>query len=323
MKTDQTAVKTGKPFEPSLRQNKWNHTKKLMKANWALYLFLVPAVVYIGTFSYGPMYGIQLAFKTFVASKGIMGSPWVGLKWFSMFFSSARFGQILWNTISISLYSLLIGFPIPIILALILNNITNLKLKKFAQTVTYMPHFISVVVLIGMMSVFFSPNSGFVNTLLGALGVKPVYFMGEPSLFRHLYVWSGVWQSMGWSSIIYIAALSGVSPELHESAVIDGASRLRRIWHIDIPAIMPTMVILLILSCGQIMSVGYEKVYLMQNSLNLNVSEVISTYTYKIGLVQAEFGYSTAIGLFNNIINFTILLIVNKAAGRLSGSSLW
>ena len=186
-----------------------------------------------------------------------------------------------------------------------------------------MPHFISVVVMVGMISVFFSPRSGFINTIVQAFGGDPIYFMGEAKYFRHLYVWSGVWQSAGWSSIIYIAALSGVSPELHESAMMDGASKLRRIWHIDIPTIMPTMVILLIMNCGQIMSVGFEKVFLMQNSLNNTVSEVISTYTYKIGLIQAEYSYSTAIGLFNNIINFTILIIVNKISGKLSGSSLW
>lgn len=300
-----------------------SHTWKLMKRNAVLYLFLLPAVAYIAIFHYAPMYGIQLAFKTFSPAAGIWGSPWVGIKWFQMFFESPRFWQLFGNTVILSLYSLVAGFPVPIILALLLNNVGKLGLKKFAQTVTYMPHFISVVVMVGMISVFFSPRSGFINTIVQAFGGDPIYFMGEAKYFRHLYVWSGVWQSAGWSSIIYIAALSGVSPELHESAMMDGASKLRRIWHIDIPTIMPTMVILLIMNCGQIMSVGFEKVFLMQNSLNNTVSEVISTYTYKIGLIQAEYSYSTAIGLFNNIINFTILIIVNKISGKLSGSSLW
>ena len=300
-----------------------NHTWKLMKRNAILYLFLLPAVVYILVFNYAPMYGIQLAFKSFVPSEGIWGSPWVGTKWFEMFFKSPRFGNLFWNTIIISFYSLLAGFPMPIILALILNNVKNLGLKKFAQTITYMPHFISIVVLVGMISVFFSPRSGFINTIIQAFGHDPVYFMGEPKYFRHIYVWSGVWQSAGWSSIIYIAALSGVSPELHESAMIDGASKLKRIWHIDLPAILPTTVILLIMNCGSIMNVGFEKVYLMQNPLNTTVSEVISSYTYKVGLIQAEYSYSTAIGLFNNVINFTILIIVNKISDKLTGSSLW
>ena len=300
-----------------------HQTIKLMKRNVALYLFLIPAVAYIAVFHYAPMYGIQLAFKSFSPAEGIWGSPWVGFKWFQMFFESPRFWQLFGNTVILSFYSLVAGFPIPIILALLLNNVGNLKFKKFAQTITYMPHFISVVVLVGMISVFFSPRSGFINTIIQAFGGDPIYFMGEAKYFRHLYVWSGIWQSMGWSSIIYIAALSGVSPELHESAMMDGASKLKRIWHIDLPTIMPTMVILLIMSCGQIMSVGFEKVFLMQNSLNNTVSEVISTYTYKIGLIQAEYSYSTAIGLFNNIINFTILILVNRISRKLSGSSLW
>ena len=297
---------------------------KLMKRNWLLYLFLLPGLVYIIIFNYVPMYGIQIAFRDYRYTKGIWGSAWVGLKWFKTFFNAPRFWQILKNTLSISLYSLIVGFPLPIILALILNNVKNLKLKKFAQTITYMPHFISTVVLVGMMSIFFSPNSGIVNSLLSYVGGSGnVYFMGNASYFPHLYVWSDVWQGMGWGSIIYMAALSGVDQELHEAAMIDGANRLKRVWYIDLPAITPTMVIMLILRCGSVMSVGYEKVYLMQNSLNLSTSEVIATYTYKLGLIQQEFGYSSAIGLFNNVINFIILVLVNKLADRISGSSLW
>lgn len=303
---------------------KRNKTLILMKRNWILYLFLVPAVVYIAIFMYAPMYGLVIAFKDFSASKGIMGSPWVGTKWFSTFFNAPRFWQILKNTLALSVYSLVVGFPLPVILALIINGIGNTRAKKFTQTVTYMPYFISTVVLVGMMSVLFSPRSGIVNTLLSYLGGSgDTFFMGESKFFRHMYVWSGVWQSTGWNSIIYIAALTGVSQELHEAAKIDGANKLQRILNVDLPVIMPTMVILLIMNCGSILSVGYEKVYLLQNDLNTPVSEVISTYIYKMGLQQQRFSYSTAIGLFNNVINFIILITVNKVSKKISGMGLF
>lgn len=303
---------------------KRNKTLILMKRNWILYLFLVPAVVYIAIFMYAPMYGLVIAFKDFSASKGIMGSPWVGTKWFSTFFNAPRFWQILKNTLALSVYSLVVGFPLPVILALIINGIGNTRAKKFTQTVTYMPYFISTVVLVGMMSVLFSPRSGIVNTLLSYLGGSgDTFFMGESKFFRHMYVWSGVWQSTGWNSIIYIAALTGVSQELNEAAKIDGANKLQRILNVDLPAIMPTMVILLIMNCGSILSVGYEKVYLLQNDLNTPVSEVISTYIYKMGLQQQRFSYSTAIGLFNNVINFIILITVNKVSKKISGMGLF
>ena len=296
---------------------------KQMKANYFLYLFLLPATAYLLIFCYGPMYGIQIAFKDFYAYLGIEGSPWVGLKHFENFFRSPRFGALLQNTLTLSFYSLLAGFPLPIILALLLNYTPRQGLKKFAQTASYAPHFISTVVLVGMLNVFFSPRSGFVNTILGWFGSQPVFFLGDPKWFKHMYVWSGVWQSTGWGSIIYLAALAGVSPELHEAAIIDGANKLQRIWNIDIPTIMPTMVILLVMNFGSIMNVGYEKVFLMQNDLNMSASEIISTYTYKIGLQGAQYSYSTAIGLFNNIINFVMLVVVNRVARGLSGSSLW
>ena len=305
------------------RQAKRRYVLKQMKANYFLYLFLLPATIYLGIFMYGPMYGIQIAFKNFVPVRGIWGSAWVGMKYFDTFFHSPRFGLLVKNTVAISLYSLLAGFPMPILLALLLHYTPRQGLKRFAQTVSYAPHFISIVVLVGMLNVFLSPRSGFINTILTSLGGSPIFFMGTASWFRHIYVWSGVWQSAGWGSIIYLAALSGVSPELHEAAIIDGANKAQRIWNIDLPTIMPTMVILLIMNFGSIMNVGYEKVFLMQNNLNLTASEVISTYTYKIGLLQAEYSYSTAIGLFNNVINFTMLIVVNKLAKLLSGSSLW
>ena len=297
--------------------------KKQLQQNWLLYVFLVPAIIYVIIFHYAPIYGVQLAFRDCDPVLGITGSPWVGLKYFQRFFSSQRFGLIFTNTITLSLYSLIAGFPAPIILALLLNYTPNMRLRRFAQTVTYAPHFISTVVIVGMLSSFMSPTSGFINTLISALGGKPVYFFGKAEYFKHIYVWSDIWQSCGWGSIIYLAALSNVNPEHHESAIIDGANKLQRIIHIDIPAIMPTAVILLILSAGGIMNVGFEKTYLLQNNLNLKASEVISTYTYKVGLLQAQYEYSTAIGLFNNVINFVMVILVNRVSRILSGNSLW
>ncbi len=299
------------------------NTMKLIRRYWPLYIFILPTLVFLIIFNYLPMYGIQIAFRDFSASKGVLGSPWVGWKWFKAFTDNPRFWKYFENTLTLSLYSLVAGFPVPIILACILNYIPSQRFKRFSQTVTYMPHFISVVVLVGMMSSFLSPSSGFVNTIVKALGGEPVYFMGKAKYFQHLYVWSGVWQSAGWGSIIYIAALSGVSSDMHEAAIIDGATKLQRVLHIDLPSIMPTMVTLLILNCGSILGVGFEKVYLMQNTLNTSVSEVISTYTYKIGIISSEFSYSTAIGLFNTVINFIILILVNGVSKKIFEVSLW
>ncbi len=300
-----------------------NKTLRLMKQNWLLYVFILPALAYILIFAYGPMYGIQLAFKDFNSTAGVWGSEWIGFEWFERFLDSPRFIQIFMNTITISLYQLIAGFPIPIILALMLNCVKAERFKKLVQTATYLPHFISVVVLVGMMSVFLNPRSGFLTNLLEPFFGPNYYFMGDASLFQDLYVWSGIWQNAGWGSIIYLAALAGVSPELHEAAIIEGANRIKRVWYIDLPVIVPTMVILLVLNAGSIMNVGFEKVLLLQNPVIGDAGEVISTYVYKVGLQQSQFEYSTAIGLFNNIINFTILLIANKSAKMLSGSSLW
>ena len=299
-------------------------TLQQMKKSYMLYIFLLPSVILIAIFCYAPMYGVLMAFQNFSPSKGIMGSPWVGFKWFETFFNMPRFWQILGNTLTLSVYSLLVGFPIPIILAILINSVENDRFKRVTQTVTYMPHFISTVVLVGMITVFLSPRSGFLNHFFELLGAaEDTYYMGIAECFPHIYVWSGVWQDMGWNSIIYLAALTGVDQALHEAAQVDGATKLQRIWHIDLPAIIPTMVILLILNVGSIMSVGYEKVFLMQNNLNIMRSEVISTYVYQIGLTQQQFSYSAAIGLFNNVINFILLISVNKISAKLSGSSLW
>ena len=298
-------------------------TWRLMKRNVALYVFLIPATLYLALFAYAPMYGVQIAFRNFNFVDGITGSAWVGWKWFQYFFRSPVSGAAIWNTLYLSFYSLIAGFPMPIVLALMLHNVPGARFRKLTQTVSYLPHFISLVVLVGMLSCFLSINSGFINTLIAAVGGQKTYFMGLPQYFRHVDVWSGVWQEAGWGSIIYMAALTAISPELHEAAMIDGAAKLRRIWHIDLPGIMPTMVILLILRSGSIMSVGFEKAFLMQNSLNTSVSEIISTYTYKEGLLKTRYSYSAAISLFNNVINFAFLAVVNAVSRRLSETSLW
>lgn len=286
------------------------------------YLMLLPAVVYVILFNYVPMYGLQIAFKDYKMSLGVAASRWVGFQHFMDFFNGYSFWSLLENTLLLSLYSLVVGFPIPIIVALILNELKG-KYKKGVQTILYAPHFISTVVLVGMISVMFSVSSGAVNTILSELGLERVYFMGSPKYFRHLYVWSGVWQGMGWSAIIYLAALAGVDPGLHEAASIDGASRIQRIIHINIPCILPTIIITLILRMGSIISVGHEKVYLLQTDLNIDVSEVISTYVYKRGIVNMNYSFSTAVGLFNNLVNVTLVLLSNKISKKVSGTGLF
>ena len=291
--------------------------------NWGLYLLLLPTLLYVIIFHYGPMYGVLIAFKDFSAGLGIMGSKWVGFKHFTKFLGSYNFWSLLKNTLTLSVYSLIAGFPIPIIFALFLNYVGNRKLQKSIQTISYAPHFISTVVLVGMLSVFLSPSTGLVNILLRTLGLTPVLFMGSAPLFKHIYVWSGIWQGTGWASIIYIASLAGISPELHEAAIVDGANKLRRIWHIDIPGIMPTAITLLILNTGSIMSVGFEKAFLMQNSLNLESSEIISTYVYKVGLLGAQFSYSSAVGLFNSVVGFILIIAVNYISKKQADISIW
>lgn len=290
---------------------------------WQLYAFLLPALVILILFSYVPMYGVQLAFRDYNPIMGITGSPWVGFDHFTRFFNSYQFKQLIGNTLILSLYSLIVGFPIPIILALALNQVKNSKFKKLVQTVTYAPHFISVVVLVGMLGIFFSVNGGLVNEVIKLFGGEPKLFMGEVKYFRHMYVWSGIWQSMGWSAVIYLAALSGVSPELHEATTVDGATKLQRIWNIDLPTILPTIVTLLILNCGSVMSMGFEKAFLMQNPLNMENSEIIATYVYKMGLINAEYGFSTAVGLFNSVINCILLVTVNKVSKKIGQDGLW
>lgn len=294
-----------------------------MKRHWQLYILILPALIYFLIFCYAPMYGIQLAFKDYNALLGITKSPWVGFDHFIRFFRSYQFEKLLKNTISLSLWQLILGFPIPVILALSLNYARNAKFKRFVQTITYAPHFISIVVLVGMLNIFFAIKGGIVNQIITAFGGEAILFMGKEKYFQPLFVGSGIWQNMGWNAIIYLATLSGVSPELHEAAVMDGASKLKRVLHIDIPSILPTIIIMLILNFGQLMGIGFEKAYLMQNSLNMGKSEIIATYVYKIGLIDAQYGFATAVGLFNSIINFILLIVVNKISSKISETSLW
>ena len=287
-----------------------------------LFLLLLPAMIQVIIFRYWPIAGIQIAFKNFSARKGIWGSAWVGLKHFITFFNSYNFWEVLGNTLTLSLTMLLFSFPIPFIFALFLNRLSP-RFKKVLQTASYAPYFISTVVLVGMLYNFFSPSSGVVNLVGQKIGMEPVNFMGKASCFVPMYVGSAVWQTLGYSAVIYIAARANVDNELYEAAKIDGASKFQCVINIDVPSLIPTMLILLIMQIGQIMNIGYEKVYLMQNALNLSKSEIISTYVYKLGLQQARYDFSTAVNLFNTVINFAVLMVVNRAAKKISGTSLW
>ena len=290
--------------------------------DYQLYLLVLPALIWYVLFAYVPMYGVQIAFKDYSGALGILGSPWVGIKHFRSFFRSYYAWTLIKNTVVLSLYSMAAGFPIPIILSLMLNEVKSPGRKKFAQTVLYAPHFISIVVLVGMLNLFFSAK-GPMDALRTAMGLESVSYLPSPGAFRHLYVWSGVWQEAGWGCVIYLAALSGVDPGLHEAAMIDGASRFQRIWHINLPCLLPTATILLIMNAGSVLSVGFDKAFLMQNDLNMKTSNVISTYIYNRGLVKQDYSFSTAVGLMNNLINFFMVLLVNKIAKALSDTSLF
>ncbi|WP_234984623.1 ABC transporter permease [Pilibacter termitis] len=304
-------------------KTKKKFSSKRLKNSWQLYIFLLPAFLFFLVFCYEPMYGVIIAWKDYNPSLGILGSPWVGWKHFIDFFHSYFFWDLIKNTLGISVYSLVVGFPLPIILALSLNELKDGFGKKFAQTITYAPNFISVVVIVGMIVAFANPSTGMINHVIEFFGGKPINFMEDPKWFKTLYVLSNVWQSTGWSSVIYMAALSGVDMQLHEAAMIDGASRLQRAWHINIPTIMPTIIILLIMSMGNLLNVGFEKIILMQNPLNQEASDVISTFVYRAGLVGGQYSFASAIGLFNSVINSIILIVVNGITKRYSENSLW
>ena len=295
-----------------------------MKANWAVYVCLAPALIYLIIFSYAPMYGIQLAFRQHRVWYGIWGSPWVGLDNFRRFTSSFFFGRTVGNTIRISVYSMVAGFPVPILLALVLNEVRWSKFKKIVQTVTYAPHFISTVVMVGMLFLFFNPVHGIVGQITTFFGMPRTDLINNANTFTHVFVWSGVWQSMGFGSIIYLGVLSSVDEQLHEAAIVEGATKLQRNRHINLPALLPTITILLILNFGSIMSVGFERIFLMQHPLNLSVSEVLATHIFRVGFMGGmDFGLATAIGVFTGVINCAMLILVNQVARKISSTSLW
>jgi len=314
----QVSVKAkGEPVSQTKPASRMNRKLEYIKKNYILYLLLAPAVILTIIFKYIPIYGATIAFKDFSPIRGIMGSEWVGFKHFTSFLTSPNFMEILMNTIKLSSFELLIGFPIPIILALMLNQLRRSNVKKNIQLVLYAPHFISVVVISGMVFLFLSPV-GPVNALLSTFLDKPISFMSDPDYFRSIYILSGVWQGAGWASIIYVAALANVDPQLHDAATIDGASLLQRIWHIDLPTLKPVMAVLFILAAGGIMGIGFEKAYLMQTPMNSPSSEIIATYVYKRGLLAGDYSFATAVGLFNAVVNVILLVFVNKVVKRLN-----
>lgn len=292
---------------------KWDYIKK----NYFLYLLMAPAVILTIVFKYVPMYGAIIAFKDFSTIKGIWGSEWVGFKHFEEFLTSPNFETIFMSTLKLSLYGLLLGFPIPIILALMLNQVRRAAIKKNIQLFLYAPNFISVVVIVGMVFIFLAPT-GPINHFLTFITGKPVMFMSDPEYFRSIYIFSGIWQAAGWASIVYVAALANVDPELHQAATIDGANILQRMIHIDLPALKPLMAIIFILGAGGIMAIGFEKAFLMQTAMNLPTSEILPTYVYKIGLQAGDYAYSTAVGLFNSVINVILLIVVNFVVKKLN-----
>lgn len=296
---------------------------KIKNSNWQFWVIIALPLIYAIVFAYIPMGGIIMAFKDYSVRKGIFGSDWVGLRHFKQFLLSPSSSKVIINTLILGFYTLLASFPIPIILAVFLNEIKAIRFKKTVQMVTYAPYFISTVVMVGIIMQMTDIRIGIINKILGLIGIAPINFFGDPRIFRSLYVWSGVWQTAGYSAIIYIAALAGVNPELKEAAVVDGASRFQRILHVDLPAIRPTIVTMLIFACGSIMSIGFDKVYLMQNSINISKSEVIATFVYKIGLVKADYGFSTAAGLFQSLVSFILLIVVNRLSKKLTETSLW
>lgn len=308
-------------------ESKKNKPAKPMKLriwrNRGLYILLIPMLVYFILFNVLPIWGLQIAFRDFKPVLGITGSPWVGLKYIKKFVSSYSFWTLLRNTLVLSVYCLVICLPLAMFLAIVLKYLPMKRTSRFIQVASYAPHFISMVVLVGMLKTFLMPGSGVVNVILAKLGKNTIDFMGNPNYFPHLYAWTKVWSHLGFNAIIFIAGLTSVSEDLHEAAIVDGADKMQRIWNIDIPSIMPMMIILMIMEAGNLLNVGFEKAFLMQTASNLGVSEIISTYTYKMGLLSTQYSYASAIGLFNNVINCIILVIVNKVAQKTTESSLW
>ena len=309
-----------------LRKKSWRTAwYKSFTKYWQLYLLLIPVIAYYVIFKYKPMLGVQIAFRDYKLRRGMWGSEWVGFKHFQRFFSSYWSGVVIRNTLIIGFLSLIFCFPFSICLALIFNELRSQRFKKTMQTITYAPHFVSTIVVVGMMTAMCSPSTGIVNKLLLRLGLveEPLYFMGSSRYFRFMYIYSALWKDGGWNAIIFISALAAIDPSLYEAATVDGASRLQQLLHVTLPSILPTIVIMLILESGKVLNVGYEKAYAMQNDLNMSVSEVISTYSYKQGLEELQYDYATAIGLFNSVISFAMLITVNAISKRASETSLF
>jgi len=314
---------TSETLKPKVDKNAFKYRAlRDLKLNKYVYIMLIPVVAYYIIFYYVPMYGLQIAFKDFSPGLGLWSSPWVGFQHFESFFNSYYFWRLLRNTLLLSFYELLFGFPAPIILALLLNEIRTNWFKRAVQTITYMPHFISIVVISGMM-VDFLARDGLINIVLSFFGVEPTAFLGESSWFRTIFVSSNIWQSVGWGSIIYLSAMSGIDPSLYEAAKVDGASRWKQTMHITLPGIMPTVIILLILQMGNLMSVGTEKILLLYNSTTYETADVIGTFVYRKGILESDFSYSAAVGLFNSIINFILLIAANTISRRTSDTKLW
>jgi len=296
---------------------------KYVKRDYQIYILLLPILAVVVIFSYIPMYGVIIAFKNFRFNEGILGSEWVGLQHFKRFVTMPQFRMVLQNTLSISLYSIAVNFPAPILLAIFLNECVFSRFKKTVQLVSYAPHFISTVVMCGMILLFLNRSNGMVNNLLEALGFARIDFMTEPKMFQSIFVLTELWQRLGWNSIIYLAALSSVDPQLIEACAIDGASRFQKIIHVDMPSLQPTIIILFILTLGSLLNVGFEKILLLQNGLNMPTSDVISTYVYRVGLINGQYSYTAAIGIFNSVVNFVLLVTVNRIVNKMSGVSLW
>ncbi len=308
-----------------MKKRQKNASKAWIRRDWDLYVMLILPMIYIIVFKYVPMYGVQIAFRDYNVFKGMSNSPFVGFKYFKQFFGSTELPKLVGNTLKISIYGLFAGMIFPIILALVLNYLGLLRYKKVVQTVTYAPYFISTTVMVSMILQFLAWDSGPVNQILQKLGASQIDFLGDPKKFVHLYVWSGIWQYTGYNAIIYIATLSSVDPTYHEAAVVDGATKFWRIWHIDLPCIKSTIIILMIMSLGGTLSTGFEKIYLMQNNMNLRASEVIDTYVYKIGIASpiANYSYPTAIGLFQSLVGMFMIILANTFAKRIGEESLW
>lgn len=312
-------------IRPQVGKGRWARfvRRAHLRRNWDLYLLLLLPVAYFVIFHFAPIYGLQIAFKRYSAVKGILGSPWVGFMHFEDFFSSYYFPVILKNTLLISFGQIVFGFPVPLILALSINEIQRSGFKRTVQTITYLPHFLSIAVVVAMLKAFLAPSTGVVNQVAVMLGREPHYYMTDPAWFQPLYILSGIWQSMGWGSIVYLAALSGIDTSLYEAARIDGASRMQRIFYINLPHLMPTICTLFILETGKVMNLGFEKVFLMQNELNLDASEIIATYIYKKGILGAQYSFSTAVGLFNAVVNLALVLGVNRISKKVNDVSIW